>query len=183
MKAQRITSAKFIWVRAPMISAPMMREQDQRVHRQGREACEEPHQHFKIEAALGQGQGSGFGQPCSASQRRADDDEHGKAVDGQEDRPFHPDGFALVFDQFRPQVQDGDPQAIDGVEQRAEENEDLEEPVLVDRVDEIRRPRRLRKRGQDVHRDENRHAQAADAVQDEGQHRPLALVAQGRSPG
>ena len=52
---------------------------------------------------------------------RADDHKDSNAINGQEDRPFHPDGFALVFDQFRPQVEDGDPQAIDGMEQHAEE--------------------------------------------------------------
>jgi hypothetical protein len=32
---------------------------------------------------------------------------------GQENRPFDPDGFPLVFDQFRPQVKDDDAQAVD----------------------------------------------------------------------
>jgi hypothetical protein len=32
---------------------------------------------------------------------------------------------------FGPQVEDGDPQSVDGVEQRTEEDEDLEEPVLI----------------------------------------------------
>jgi hypothetical protein len=36
------------------------------------------------------------------SQRSVKDDVYGKAVKRQEDGPFHPDGFALMFDQPRP---------------------------------------------------------------------------------
>ncbi|MCK7526749.1 MAG: hypothetical protein MZV64_58710 [Ignavibacteriales bacterium] len=53
MKPQRSTSARFICVRAPMIK----RADDQptrikRVHRQGGETREHPHQHLKVETAL-----------------------------------------------------------------------------------------------------------------------------------
>ena len=73
------------------------------------------------------------------SQRSADDHQNSNAVNGQEDRPFHPDGFALMVDQFWKQVEDGDPQAVDGMEQHAEENKDLESPVLVNAVQESSR--------------------------------------------
>jgi len=55
-------------------------------------------------------------------------------IDRQEDHPLQPDGFALVFDQLRPQVQDDDAQAVDDVEQHAEEDHDLEDPVFVNEI-------------------------------------------------
>ena len=70
------------------------------------------------------------------SQRSADDDQSGNAKGRQENRPLDPDGFALMFDQLREQVEDGDPQAVDGVEQGTKENEDLESPVFVNGIQE-----------------------------------------------
>ncbi len=65
----------------------------------------------------------------SASQRRGEDHKDGKSIDGEKDRPFDPDGLALVLEQLRQQIEDGNAQPIDGMEQHTEENEDLEGPV------------------------------------------------------
>ena len=79
---------------------------------------------------------------------------------------------------FGQQVQDDDAQPVDGMEQGAEEDEDLESPVLVDAVEQDPR-RSARERGEHVGCHEDDDAQPADAVQDKGQHGTLALVAQG----
>jgi hypothetical protein len=70
------------------------------------------------------------------SQCSAHDNEDSNSEKGDEDRPLHPDRFTLVYEQLREQVYDGDAQSIDGMEQRAEENKDLKDPVLVNGVDE-----------------------------------------------
>jgi hypothetical protein len=71
-----------------------------------------------------------------SSRRSHDDDEGGDAKGRQENRPLDPDGFAMVFDQLWEQVEDGDPQAVDGVKQGAKENKDLERPVFVNGIQE-----------------------------------------------
>jgi len=114
-----------------------------------------------------------------ASQRRIHDDKDADAVHGNKYRPFDPDGFAMMVDQFGEQVEDGDPQAVDGMEQNAKENNDLEDPVLVNAVYE--RPAfSAQERSQNVNGDEERHSQPANAVQNERQHRTLPLVSQPR---
>src|SRR5450759_1518012 len=117
-----------------------------------------------------------------ASQSTTDNDDKCDTVNGQEDKPFQPDGFALVFDQHRPQVQNDDAQAVDGMEQRTEEDEYLEEPVLVDGVDEdpgARPPGLVGEEGrQNVQCDEEDDTQATNPVQDICQHRTFPLISQ-----
>jgi hypothetical protein len=110
--------------------------------------------------------------------RRANDHEDCNGEDGNEHRPFHPDRLALVHKQPGEQIDDGNSQAVDGVKEHTEKDEDLEELVLVDTVQKAPDVP-TQKRCQNVHRDENRHAHAAYAVQDKGQHGPLAPVPQG----
>jgi len=116
------------------------------------------------------------------SQSTADDDDQCDAVNWQEYKPFQPDGFALVLYQFRPQVQDDDAQAVDGMEQSTEEDEYLEEPVLVDGIDEdpgTCSPGLVGEKGsQHVQRNEDDYSQAANPVQDKSQHRPVPLISQ-----
>jgi len=111
------------------------------------------------------------------SQCGHDNDQSGNAKGRQENRPLDPDGFMLVFDQLREQVEDGDSQPVDGVEQGAKENEDLERPVFVN-VIQKRPDTSTKKRHENMHGDEDAHAQSPDAMQDKGQVRTLSLVPQ-----
>jgi len=112
-----------------------------------------------------------------ASQCGHDNDQGRDAKGRQENRPLDPDGFMLVFDQLREKVENGDPQPIDGVEQGAEENEYLERPVLVNIVQESP-DTPAQKRHENMHGDEDSHAQSPDAVQDKGQIWTLPLISQ-----
>src|SRR5574341_478975 len=108
MKAQRIRSAKFICVRAPRISAPMI---PLRINRCIARAERRVKNHMiisKLKPRWNRDRFLGFIRLISASsQRSADDDDDSSAVEGQEDGPFHPNGFTLVLDQSRPQVENG----------------------------------------------------------------------------
>src|SRR3972149_5893718 len=119
MKAQRMRSAKFVWVRAPMISAPMI---PTRINPYIARAERRVKSHMSISKLRPRRVRERLLDLAAmlTSQRSLDDDENRKAIKGQEERPFHPDGFALVLEQSRPQVEDGDAQAIDGVAQRPE---------------------------------------------------------------
>jgi hypothetical protein len=113
------------------------------------------------------------------SQCGADDDEDGNTIDWQEDSPFHPNGLTRILDQPRPQVEEGNSQSVDGVEQHTEENKNLEKPVLVNVVEEFPNiPAKVR--CQNVHCYKDRHPQPADAMQDKRQHGALSLVSQSR---
>jgi hypothetical protein len=68
------------------------------------------------------------------SQSSFDNDQSGNTIDGEENRPLDPNGFALMLDQFGEQVKDGDAQSINGVEQHTKENKDLEDPILVNGI-------------------------------------------------
>jgi len=70
------------------------------------------------------------------SKDRAQDDHHGNDVDGPENSPFDADGLMLVALQVRPHIQDGDAHPVDGVEDGAEEHNQLKKPVLIQQVDE-----------------------------------------------
>ena len=106
-----------------------------------------------------------------------DNHEDGNPKDGQEDRPFHPDGFTFINEQFGKQIHDGDAQTIDGMKEHTEEDKDLKEPAFVQGVDED--PRLAAdERGQDMQRNKDRHAQPADAMQHKGQHWALTSVSQ-----
>src|SRR3972149_1541341 len=134
MKAQRITSAKFIWVRAPMINAPI-RPKMIKTYMPSAERRVKSHINVsKFMPRCERDKLLGLALLILASQRRVNDDQHGDTKNGQEDRPLYPNGFTMMFKQFRPQVKNGDSQAIDGVEQHAEENKNLESPVLVNGV-------------------------------------------------
>jgi hypothetical protein len=111
------------------------------------------------------------------SQRSADDSQNGNAKGRQKNRPFDPDGFALMFDQFWKQVKDGDAQAVDGMEQGAKENKDLEHPVLVNGIQESPNIP-AQKRRKNMHGDEDPHAQSPNAMQDERQHWTLSFISQ-----
>jgi hypothetical protein len=64
------------------------------------------------------------------------------------------------------------------MEQHTEKDKDLEEPVLINAVQEAP-DTPSQKRCQNMHRDENRHTDPANAMQDEGQHGTLSLISQG----
>jgi hypothetical protein len=115
---------------------------------------------------------------ATLTSRRAEDHENSDREQWDENRPLHPDRLSLVHKQLGEQVNDRDPQAIDGVEQHAKKDKDLKEPVLVNIVQKAP-DAPSRKRRQNVHRDKDRHAYPANAVQDEGQHGTLPLVSQG----
>jgi len=123
--------------------------------------------------------GRDFSDIASASQRRLQDNEGSQPIDWDKDRPFYPDGFTLVYDQFRPQVKDTDAQAVNPMEQSTEENEDLEKPVCVNVIKEASDTSPY-ERGQNMHRYEDSHTQPADAMQDKGQHWSLSFVPQAR---
>jgi hypothetical protein len=115
----------------------------------------------------------------SGSQRRINDDEHGDAKNGQEDRPLYPNGFTMMLKQFWKQVKNGDTQAINGVEQYAEKYDDLKDPVLINIIYE-RSALPAQKRCQNMRGNEDRHAQPTNAMQDERQHWALSLIPQTR---
>ncbi len=103
-----------------------------------------------------------------ASKGRAQDRIGRNAKDRKEDGPLQPDSFLLVFPQPGPQVEKRDPQPVDRMEEGREEDKDLEEPVLIDIVQES--PDLALKKGcYDVHGDKDRHAQSADTMQDKRQ--------------
>jgi len=114
-----------------------------------------------------------------ASQCGHEDDQSRNAKGRQEYCPLDPDGFAVMLDQFREQVEDGDSQSIDGVEEGAEENEDLERPVFVNIIQESP-DIPAQKRYKNMHGNEDSHAQSPDAMQDKGQIRTLPLIPQAR---
>jgi hypothetical protein len=91
-----------------------------------------------------------------ASQRSVNDDEHRDTINGQEDRPLYPYGFTMMLKQFWKQVKNGDAQAIDGMEQHTEENNDLKDPVLVNIVYESS-ALPAQESCQDMYCDEDRH--------------------------
>jgi hypothetical protein len=112
-----------------------------------------------------------------ASHCRIYDYEDTDTVHWNEHSPLDPDGFAVMVDQFGEQVQDGDAQAVNGMEQNAKENYDLEDPVFVNAVYE--RPAfSAQKRSQNMQRNKDRHPQPANAMQDERQHWSLSLITQ-----
>jgi hypothetical protein len=111
------------------------------------------------------------------SQRSADDSQNSNAIDRQENRPFDPNGFAVMFDQFWKQVEDGDPQAIDRVKQGAKENENLEHPVFVNGIQESP-DIPTQERRQNMYGNEDHHTQSPNAMQDERQHWTLPFIPQ-----
>jgi hypothetical protein len=109
--------------------------------------------------------------------RRAYDHEDRNGEERNKDRPFHPDRLALMDKQPGEQVNDGDAQSIDGMEKCAEKDEDLKQPMFVNRV-ENSPDLTAQERCQDMHRYKNCHAYASNAVQDKGQHGTLTAVPQ-----
>jgi hypothetical protein len=69
-----------------------------------------------------------------ASQGSLDNNENRKTIDRDKDHPFDPYSFAVMFEQFWEQVENGDTQAINGMEQHTKENKYLEDPVFVNGV-------------------------------------------------
>jgi hypothetical protein len=112
-----------------------------------------------------------------STSRSADDHEDSNREEWNKDCPFHPDRLTLMNEQLWEQVNDGDPQAVDGMEEYTEEDENLKQPVLVDCIEKDT-DLTAQERCQDMHSDKNCHAYAADAVQDKGQHGTLASVTQ-----
>src|SRR5581483_5242009 len=98
MKAQRITSARFICVRAPMINAPITA---MRISPYIASAVRRVIIHMnisKLSPRLVRGRVLDFVVAMSTSQRRMNDHEDGQTINGQKDRPFDPDGFARMFE-------------------------------------------------------------------------------------
>jgi hypothetical protein len=65
------------------------------------------------------------------------------------------------------------------MEQHTKKDEDLKEPVLVNIIQKAP-DAPSQERCQEMHRDENGHADPADAMQDKSQHGSLSFIAQGR---
>jgi hypothetical protein len=104
----------------------------------------------------------------SASHRRGQDHKSRDPEDGDKDRPFDPDSLCLMLQKLGKQIDDGNAQPIDRMEQDTEEDEDLEGPVLINIVQKAANI--PTKEGcKQVHRHENRHPQPADPVQDKRQ--------------
>jgi hypothetical protein len=112
-----------------------------------------------------------------SSQCSADDRQNGNAIDRQENRPLDPNGFAVMFDQFWKQVEDCDPQAVDGVKQGTKENENLEHPVFVNGVQESP-DISTQERRHNMYGNEDRHTQSPNAMQDVRQHWTLSFISQ-----
>jgi hypothetical protein len=113
----------------------------------------------------------------SASQPRAEDHERRDPKNRDKDRPFDPDGLPLVLQQFWEKVDNGNTQPIDGMEQHAEKNEDLEGPVLINAVQGITDVA-SHKGSKQMYRDKNRHPQPTNPMQDERQLVHLSPITQ-----
>src|SRR5215212_2736375 len=133
IKPQRSTSAKLIWLRAPMTSAPMIAKRI-KAYIPSAERRVKSHMNIsKLRPRFARGSVLGLVVAMLTS-RRADDHEDCNGKQGQEDRPLYPNRLALMDKQLREQVNDADPQAIDGMEEHTEENKDLEQPIFVECV-------------------------------------------------
>jgi hypothetical protein len=111
------------------------------------------------------------------------DDEHCQPENGKEDQPFQPNGFLLIFNQRGPDIENDDAQAVDDMEERAEENEDLENPILVNRIDEnsgVAAELLREKTGDDMEPDKDRDAQTRKPVEDPSPHRSSPLILESR---
>src|SRR5512133_2991068 len=118
IKPQRITSARFIWVRAPMINAPIMAN---RINPYIASAERRVKYHIiisKVRPRLESGKVLDF-IAMLASRRSAENHKNSDSINRQEDRPFDPDRLALILDQFWPQIKNRNPQTVDRMEQRA----------------------------------------------------------------
>src|SRR5512137_2382464 len=95
VKAQRMISAKFTWVRAPMISAPIIEKRISPYMARAEKRVKAHMSISKFRPRRRRGRVRGL-EAMSDLQRRAYDDDDGDRIEGQEDRPLHPDGLALV---------------------------------------------------------------------------------------
>src|SRR5574338_705664 len=137
MNPQRRTSAMLIWPRAPIHRAPSTAN---RIRPYIARAERRVNIHIaisKFNPRFFKGSTLGFVVAMSASQRRGQDHKGRDPKDRDKYRPLHPDGFALVHQRLGKEINDGNAQAIDGMEQHAEENEDLEQPILIDAVQKV----------------------------------------------
>src|SRR6266540_2812787 len=134
MKPQRKISAKLIWLRAPITKAPITANRIKPYIASAEKRVKNHMNISKLSPRLAKGRTLGFTLAMSTSQRRLNDHEGGNPKDRNKDRPFHPDGFLLMLQHFGPQIEDRNAQSIDGVEQHAEENKDLEKPVFINMV-------------------------------------------------
>jgi serine/threonine protein kinase len=72
--------------------------------------------------------------------------------------PFEAESaLALMNQQLREQIHDRDPQAVDRMEEHTEEDEDLKQPVFVNRIEKTA-DLPTQERCQDMNRDKNRYA-------------------------
>src|SRR6266498_4313944 len=134
MNAQRITSAKFIWLRAPMTSAPII---PNRINAYIANAESLVKSHISISKFMPRWERDKLLDLSSLILRShcsADDGQNGNAVGGNENRPLDPNSFTLMLDQLWKQIKDGDAQSINGMEQDTEENKNLENPILINIV-------------------------------------------------
>src|SRR6185436_19472096 len=105
MNPQRSTSARFMWLRAPMISAPMIAI---RINPYIARAERRVNSHINI-SKLRPRFDRGKVRDLTAmltSQCRAHDNEYGNSKKGDKNRKLHPDCFALMHKQLREQVND-----------------------------------------------------------------------------
>src|ERR1043166_2139571 len=97
MKPQRSTSAKLIWLRAPMIKAPMIAI---RIKPYIANAERRVKSHMNISKFKPRFErGNVLALVAMLASRRADDDEDCNCIKRNKDRPFHPDGFTFMWDQ------------------------------------------------------------------------------------
>src|SRR6266487_3695236 len=131
MKPQRKISAKLIWLRAPITKAPITANRIKPYIAKAERRVKSHINISKLSPRLVKGRVRDFAFAMSASHGRANNHKCRDPENGNKDRPFQPDRFVLVLQQLGPQIHNGDPQSIDGVEQYTEENKDLEEPVFI----------------------------------------------------
>src|ERR1043165_600823 len=100
IKPQRSTSAKLIWLRAPMINAPMIAS---RINPYIASAVRRVNSHMNISKFRPRFERGKVLDLVVAmlTSRRADDHEDGNRVKRNKDCPLHPNGFLLIGDQSR----------------------------------------------------------------------------------
>src|SRR5574339_153638 len=118
MNPQRSTSTKLISLRAPIISAPKMAK---RISAYIPSAERRVNNHMnisKLRPRMDKGRVLGFVLAILAS-CRADDHKDSNRKKGNEHRPYHPNRFPLIGKKFWKQINDGNTQAVDGMEKDA----------------------------------------------------------------
>src|ERR671925_174386 len=107
MNPQRMTSARFISLRAPITSAPPIAKRISAYIPSAERRVKSHMNISKLSPRFARGRVLGFAVAILAS-RRADDHKDRDGEQRDEDRPLQPDGLALMDKQLGEQIDDGD---------------------------------------------------------------------------